>query len=92
MAPRVLLGALPFPRVPGSARRTSKPVPMTRRITPASYLTDENDRRLADQIMERAGLDPNDVTEIRVDETGASADVYDRDDEGHVTAFRTVVL
>ena len=45
-----------------------------RRITPVHYRTDANDRRLADEIMRRAGFDANDVLEIRVSEQGVEID------------------
>ena len=44
-------------------------------ITPASYREIPHHRDLANRIMTTLGLNPDDVTEIRTDETGTEVDV-----------------
>lgn len=61
----------------------SEPAPV-RRITPERYHSDPADRALADQVMDRLGLDPRSVFEIVVAETGVEVGTYVRDACGAV--------
>lgn len=52
-------------------------------ITPYSYAASESDRRLGDQIMDRLGLDPLYVHEVRISESqGVEVEVFVRDGNG----------
>lgn len=57
-----------------------------RRITPYTYHRDPADRALADQVMDRLGLNPCEVYEIVVAETGVEWGTYVRSAAGVVLA------
>lgn len=55
-------------------------------ITPDEYQRDARARALADVVLARAGLDPNEVLELRMDERGIELDVIDRPPRVHAGA------
>ena len=51
-------------------------------ITPESHFTDETHQRLADRVMQFAGLHKEDVARIVVNDSVAVSTVYLRDENG----------